>query len=305
MEKVMRVKNLLPANLAKATLCAIIAVNVLNAAEPSSWYVGVGGGYGLTQISKTYSSSSKTGGLNIEWMQGTWRNQSDVHSKSWGVAFEALIGYKHFLNDYLGLRYYANIAAQLYKDATFTKDKVAIGVIDYTANADLLLNLYTNPSLSVGIFGGFGVGGAYFDSPEIARYESYWGGAKDSTNFTQSEFVGIGEVSRNHFSASINAGARINFYQQLRGVGRVVCKPSGDGRRTCHQPTMSLEHSIEVGAKFSMLPYKLTKAPELVGSYCSGNANLQNQGKYRCAAYRYGYEVKAPYRFTVRYVLAF
>lgn len=298
-------KNLLPANLAKAYLYAIIATSALSAAEPSSWYVGVGGGYGLTQISKTYSSSSKTGGLNVNWVQGTWRNQSDSHYKSWGGAFEALIGYKHFLNDYLGLRYYANIGAQLYEDATFTKGKIAIGIIDYTANADLLLNFYTNPRVSVGIFGGFGVGGAYFDSPEITRYESYWGGAKDSTQYTQSEFVGIGEVFRNHFSASINTGARVNFFQQLRGVGQVVCKPSGDGRRTCHQPIMSLEHSLEVSAKFFMIPYRLTKAPEVMGHFCSGNAAQANQGKYRCAAYRYGYEVSAPYRFTLRYILAF
>lgn len=301
----MRVKNisLLPVKLAKAYLCAIIATSALHSAEPSSWYVGVGGGYGLTQISKTYSSSSKTGGLNVNWVQGTWRNQSDVYYKSWDFAFEALIGYKHFLNDYLGLRYYANIGTQLYKDATFTSGKVAIGVIDYTANADLLLNFYTNPRVSVGIFGGFGVGGAYFDSPEIKRYERYWGGAKDSTQYTQSEFVGIGEVSRNHFSASLNAGARVNFFHQLRGVGQVVCKPSGDGRRTCHQPTMSLEHSLEVGAKFFMIPYRLTKAPELVGRYCTAGNN--NPGQYKCAAYRYGYEVSAPYRFTLRYILAF
>ena len=217
----MRVKNisLLPIKLAKAYLCAIIATSALHSAEPSSWYVGVGGGYGLTQISKTYSSSSKTGGLNVNWVQGTWRNQSDVYYKSWDFAFEALIGYKHFLNDYLGLRYYANIGTQLYKDATFTSGKVAIGVIDYTANADLLLNFYTNPRVSVGIFGGFGVGGAYFDSPEIKRYERYWGGAKDSTQYTQSEFVGIGEVSRNHFSASINAGGASEFFSATSWCG--------------------------------------------------------------------------------------
>lgn len=298
----MRVKNLLPANLAKAYLCAIIATSVLHTAEPSSWYVGVGGGYGLTQISKTYSSSSKTGGLNVTWIE--WWNQRDSHYKSSDFAFEALIGYKHFLNDYLGLRYYANIGAQLYRDNTFSSGKVAIGVVDYTANADLLLNFYTNPRLSVGIFGGFGVGGAYFDSPEIKRYERYWGGAKDSTLYTQSEFNGVGEVFRNHFSASINTGARINFFQQLRGVGQVVCKPSGDGRRTCHQPIMSLEHSLEVSAKFFMIPYRLTKAPEVMGHFCSGGQPA-NQGKYRCAAYRYGYEVSAPYRFTLRYILAF
>lgn len=300
--------KLISVNLAKATLCVIIctiiAVSALRA-ESSSWFVGIGGGYGQTQLSRTYSSSAKTGGLNVNWIPGTWRNQSDVHSKSWGFAFDWIVGYKHFLNDYLGLRYYANIGAQLYKDATFSNDKIAIGIVDYSANADLLVNFYDTINLSVGIYGGFGVGGAHFDSAEIKRYERYWGGAKDSTQYTQEEFKGVGEVSRNFFSATINAGVRASFYQQLRGIGQVVCKPNSDGRRTCSKPTASLEHSLEVGARFAMLPFQITKAPEVMGRFCSADTTGTNPGKYRCAAYRYGYEARLPYKILVRYVLAF
>lgn len=288
--------------LVKALFVIAVFVGALKAQEPSSWFVGFGGGYGKTQIDRKYSSSAKTGGMNVAWNPGTWNNQSDSRSSSWGFNFEGLVGYKHFLNDYLGFRYYANIAAQFYKDATFSSDKTKIGVIDYALNADLLLNFYNSPAFSFGIFGGFGVGGAYFDSPEISRYESYYGGAKDSTRFTESQFAGIGEVYRNHFSATLSVGARVNLFQQI-STGQRVCNAGGDGRRSCRMPTSQLEHSLEVGARFFMLPFKPTNPAEVVGAICLPGATTPNE--YKCANYRYGYEVRVPYRFTLHYIIAF
>ena len=288
--------------LVKALFVIAIFMGALKAQEPSSWFVGVGGGYGKTQIDRKYSSSAKTDGMNVAWNPGTWNNQTDSRFVSWGFDFEGLVGYKHFLNDYLGFRYYANVGAQFYKDATFSSDKTTIGVIDYALNADLLLNFYDSPAFSVGIFGGFGVGGAYFDSDEIRRYESYYGGAKDSTQFTESQFAGIGEVWRNHFSATLSVGARVNLFQQIRAA-QLVCSEGGDGRRSCRKPTSQLEHSLEVGAKFFMLPFKPTNPAEVVGAICQPNSTAP--GLYKCAHYRYGYEVRVPYRFTLRYIIAF
>ena len=289
----------------KILLFIAISVGALNAQEPTSWFVGVGGGYGQTQIDRTYSNSAKTGGMNVAWMAGTWNNQADLHYKSLGFVFEALVGYKHFLNEYLGFRYYASVSGQLYKDAVFSGDKDKIGVIDYGLNTDLLINFYTNPFLSFGIFGGFGVGGAHFDSPALDNYERSWGGATDSTRYTESIFDGIGKISKNYFSASLAVGARINFLQHIRSSGQVVCSAGGDGRRTCKKPSSLLEHSLEFSARFPMLPYKATKTPEVIGHYCSNPANPTIIGQYKCANYRYGYVIKNPYKLTLRYIIAF
>ncbi len=283
---------------------AILSALKISAKEPASWFVGAGVGYGLTKIDTTYSASAS--GLGVfPWVAGTWNNQYTLHSKSWGFVFEGLVGYKHFLNDVLGFRYYANVSTQFYKDATFTSNKTQIGVIEYKLNADLLINFYNSPAFSAGIFGGFGVGGAYFDSPEIDRYNTYWGGATDSTQYTEAIFDGIGDVYRNHFNASLSVGARINFYQQIRGTGQVVCSAGGDGKRTCKKPISMLEHSLEMGAHFSMLPYEATTPPEVVGRICEPLPGDQLGGKYSCARQRYGYEIKTPYKFTLRYIIAF
>lgn len=279
------------------------SVGTLRAAEPSSWFVGIGGGYDLTKSSLLYSDSAKSGGLGVTWID--WRNRFDAHHMSWGAIAEGLIGYKHFLNDYIGLRYYANVNVQFFSNPIFTSNQIKVGVIDYKLNADLLLNLYTNPRLSVGIFGGFGVGGAHFDSPALDKWERDYGAAKDSTVMTEPIFAGVGDVSRNHFSTSLSVGARINFFQQLRGVGQVVCKPGGDGRRTCHQPTMSLEHSLEFNASFSMLPYKLTADAQVVGRFCIDPNHREILGGYYCSDTMHSYEISTPYKFTLRYILAF
>lgn len=294
-----------------ATLLLFIGVigafGVANAKEPSSWFVGAGGGYGATNIDRLYSASAKSGGIGVTWAAGTWIDQVDTHYKSWGLAFEALVGYKHFLNDYLGLRYYANVAGQFYKNPIFSNDKTKLGVLDYTINADLLINFYNGESFTLGIFGGFGVGGAHFDSPELGRYENYYGAAKDSTTYTQYEFDGVGEIWRNYVSATINAGVRINIFQSLRGSGHLMCSVN-NGRRQCRSASNNyLEHSLEVGAKFPLLTYKPTTDAEVMGKYCStamgDNPNLN--GAYLCAHMRHSYEIKTPYRFTIRYIIAF
>ena len=274
----------------------------VSAQEPTSWFVGFGGGYGRTQIDRTYSNSAQTGGMNLEWIN--WSNQSNRHYKSQGIIFEGLVGYKHFLNDYIGFRYYASLSTQFYKDTIFTNNKNKIGIIDYGLNTDLLINFYTNPFLSFGIFGGFSVGGAHFDSPALDDYERFWGGATDSTRYTEAIFDGIGKISKNYFSASLAVGLRINFLQHIRGSGQVVCSASGDGRRTCKKPSSLLEHSLEFSARFPMLSYKATRTPEVIGHYCS-RVGGNYIGEYKCANYRYGYEIKNPYKLTLRYIIAF
>ena len=283
-------------------ICAIAS----HAKESSGWFVGVGGGYGQTNISKIFSDSAKSGGVGVYW-GNTWQNQVDSHFKSNGVAMEAMVGYKHFLNDYIGLRYYANVGAQFYKDAVFSGDKTKIGVIDYAINADLLINFYDSESFSFGVFGGFGVGGAHFDSPEIASYENFYGGAKDSTQYTEAMYDGVGEVWRNFVSAAVSAGVRVSFFQRLRQGGQLSCSMSVDGRRNCRDIYTGgfLAHSLEFSAKFPLLTYKLTTPAEVMGRLvgCTPNPNTGDQ--YICANMRHAYQIKTPYRFTLRYIIAF
>lgn len=297
-------------NFAAAIFC-IVATGALKA-EPSSWFVGVGGGYGATRIETKYPDSTRNQlGMPIGGGQYTWKSYDpgiDSTAQSWGVAYEILVGYKHFLNDFIGFRYYANVGAQHYKDAVFSGGKDRIGVIDYTANADLLLNFYNSPAFSVGIFGGFGVGGASFDSPVLDNYKKDWGGAKDSTQFREPIYDGMGAIYKHNFSASLSVGARINFYQQLRNAGQLVCRAGSDGRRSCSKPVSTLEHSIEANAKFSLLTYFVTDAGDAVSYYITYPAQGGNVpgGTYLTGvANRPGYGVKTPYRFTLRYIIAF
>ncbi len=276
----------------------------LNAKEPTNWIFGVGIGVGLSQLDQKWGDSSRNGIGVAGWTQ----NRIDNTMKDWGVTYELLVGYKHWLNDWIGFRYYANVGAQHYKaefpndndNSVITKGKTKMGAIEYTANADMLLNFYNSELFTFGILGGFGIGGAYFNSPALDNYEWYWGAANDSIYFTESEYVGMGKVKRHHLSASLSVGARFNIFQKIRDVGARVCDTGADGRRTCKVPISYLEHSIEINAKFNMLTYYPTKHGELIGV-----RQNNGQGQYVTSRPRPGYEVKNPYKFTLRYIIAF
>ena len=292
-----------------ATILLIIAMGGgalrISAKESANWIFGIGVGYGATQIDIKYPESSRNQlGIPIGGGQNTWISYNpgiNTTSKSWGLSYEILVGYKHFVNEYIGFRYYANVGAQNYKDAHFSNNKNTIGVIEYTANADLLINFYDSPDFSFGILGGFGVGGATFDSAMLKQYESDWGAATDSTQFNgEAMYAGIGETYKHHFSASVSVGVRFNFFQQIRGSGQVVCSAGGDGRRSCKKPIANLEHSIEANAKFPILTYYATKAGDTIAT------RVPNQNNWlRGISNRPGYEIKNPYKFTLRYIIAF
>ena len=226
--------------------------------------------------------------------------------KDWGVVWEFLAGYKHWLNDWVGFRYYANVSGQHYKDDIFTTGKTQAGVIEYTANADLLLNFYNSESFTFGIFGGFGAGGAYFDSPAFKTYTQQW-----DEGLSNPRYDGIGQVYKHHLSATLSTGLRFNIFQKIRNVGKRVCSQREDGRRTCRVPISYLEHSIEFNSKFSLMTYRATDSADIFGGYCGPNATWGQggpniAGQFLCL-YRDkpGYEVKNPYKFTLRYIVAF
>ena len=274
--------------------------NALFAKEPTNWLFGFGIGAGLSTIDQKYSDSAFVRNIG----NGAF-NQNQVitatSAKDWGVAWEFLVGYKHFLNDWVGFRYYANISGQQYKDEIFTAGKVKAGVYEYTANADILLNFYNSELFTFGILGGFGIGGAYFDSPALETYERIWGPtAENPTWFADRDSYGdMYKTKKHHLSASLSVGARFNIFQKIRNVEARVCNEGADGRRTCRVPISYFEHSIEFNAKFPMLTYYPTKYGELLGV-----KNEQTQ-QYNASFARPGYEVKNPYKFTLRYIFAF
>ena len=283
-----------------AALLAVAIFNTsLSAKEPTNWIFGFGIGAGLSQIEEKYPDSAVTNIHN--W---TFFNTPVARPivKDWGVTWEFLAGYKHWLNDWVGFRYYANVGAQHYKDDIFTAGKVKAGIIEYTANADMLLNFYNSEFFTFGILGGFGIGGAYFDSPALDSYERRWGpNESNPTNFIDREsYDNIYKTKKHHLSASLSVGTRFNIFQKIRNVSARTCDTGADGRRTCKVPISYLEHSIEFNVKFNMLTYYPTKYGELMGV-----RKDNGQGGYSDSRSRPGYEVKNPYKLTLRYIIAF
>ncbi len=280
----------------------------VNAQEPTNWIFGFGIGAGQSQLDRIYADSANSllgqGGFN-----GSATRLYSSNIKDWGVVWEFLAGYKHWLNDWVGFRYYVNVSGQHYKDDIYTTGKTQAGVIEYTANADLLLNFYNSESFTFGIFGGFGVGGAYFDSPAFNTYRQQW--SSENSQLTNPRFDGIGEVYKHHLSATLSTGVRFNIFQKIRNVGKRVCSQREDGRRTCKVPISYLEHSLEFNSKFSLMTYRATDSADVFGGYCGQNATWGQGGasiggQFLCLwRTKPGYEVKNPYKFTLRYIIAF
>lgn len=273
-----------------------ILSNSLFAKEPTNWLFGFGVGVGLSKIDRKYSDSAK-----INWASWVIRGQlTNISIKDWSVAYEFLVGYKHFLNDYIGFRYYGNVAIQYRKDNNyFRQDRRKVGIVEYTANADVLVNFYNSKFFTFGILGGFGIGGAYFDSPTLERYETSWGPTPTNpSNFVdRASYANMYKTKRHHLSAILSVGVRANIFQPIRNVNARICNVGRDGRKTCRVPIGYLEHSIEFNTKFSMLTYYATKYGEMIG--------VANQGQYNLSVSRPGYEVRNPYKFTLRYIFAF
>ena len=307
--------------LAKALLILTLGGGALrvNAVEPTNWFFGVGLGGGLSQLDRKYSDSAKNG-VGINWADWNPATYADTTVKDWGFAWEFLAGYKHWFNDWAGFRYYANVSGQHYKDDIFTAGKAQVGIIEYTANADLLLNFYNSEAMTFGIFGGFGVGGAYFDSPAFDTYTSMWGGTSGSQlqpdppsapAVPDNRYEGTGKVYKHHLAATLSVGARFNIFQKVRVVGQRVCSRGGRGRQTCRVPVGFIEHSIEFNSKISLMTYRPTDPADVLGKMgCfinagTGQCEVGSPMGYIGMGERPGYEVKNPYKFTLRYIVAF
>ena len=149
-------------------------------AEESGVFVGVGVGYGGSQI--------KAG--------------SEKQNLS-GISYEVIAGYKQFFTQDFGLRYYANFA---YADASGkpkdSSEKIKGNVMDYGVNVDAIYNFVTGVT-DFGAFLGLGLGA------------NTWGGKSfkdakmDKTGFNLALNVGLRSVIAQHHSMEI--AARVPF----------------------------------------------------------------------------------------------
>lgn len=291
-------------------LCMCLIFGVANAKEPTNWLFGVGMGAGYSKIDTQYpkAASDKMG---ISWYN--WNDNYSSSAKDFGFNWEVMVGYKHFLNDWIGFRYFANVGAQHYKDEIFTAGNVKAGVIEYTANIDMLINFWTEELWSIGMFAGVGVGGAYFDSPAFDRYTEQWfektpnmGSVTITNPSNPPSYEGEGQIYKHHVNASVNVGLRGSYFQKVRNLNQRVCNNREDGRRTCRVPVSYYEHSFEFNARFPLMKYKVTDSGDIVGAYSNGVGNHQGSaGKYISIYKRPGYVVSNPFKFTVRYIFAF
>ena len=135
-----------------STLALALASSTL-VAEESGAFVGVGVGYGASQVK---FGSEKT----------------DLN----GISYEVIAGYKQFFTPSFGLRYYINFA---YADASGkvkgTSEKIKGNVMDYGVNVDALYNLVASANANFGVFVGVGAGANTWGGRDIEHFNSKTG----------------------------------------------------------------------------------------------------------------------------------
>ena len=273
-------------------LITILTLTIANAKEPTNWMLGFGGGMGMTSLDIKHSFAMQNPLHDRDyskpnWEGGdAWKIHNNASLSSWSGAWEFLAGYKHFVNDYIGVRAYGVVGFQHYKPSLFKSKVDPIGIIDYSINADLLLNFYENEKFSIGILGGLGMGGTSFSSDAISKYLVVY-------DRTTGLAVGKTEVQKHFLNINGSVGLRATVFQKIRDVKNRKCEDTyTDGKRLCNVPISYIGHSFEVNAKFNVLDYKANAYPDIL--------TINNQ-----VVSKPQYIVKNPYRVTLRYIIDF
>lgn len=119
----------------KLLISSVVALGLSSSAslaEESGLFIGVGTGYGQSEI-KTGSTKQKLD----------------------GVSFETIVGYKSFFTPTFGLRYYINFA---YANAEAENDLKPKIIMNYGLNIDVLYNVIASANANFGVFVGVGAG---------------------------------------------------------------------------------------------------------------------------------------------------
>ena len=282
-------------NIKKIFIVAFIVVfSHLSAKEPTNIMIGFGIGAGQSKLAMEHSLvmiEPPYNGPNSTAPR--WPPQQNRYLSSWALAWEFMVGYKHFINDYIGFRYYGNVGIQHYEAKSLGDKSQKIGFVDYTLNADLLINFWESDLLSVGMLGGLGFGGTSFDKKAITQYMAVYNAANPNVP------AGLADVQKHFLNVNASVGLRLTIFQKYRRVSARVCNRFVNGKRTCRVPIFYIGHGIELNAKFPLLPYRATAQPDI---FVTEGANILNgTGVYS----RPGYTVSNPYRITIRYVVDF
>lgn len=281
-------------NISKLFAMSLLTLSPLCAKEPVGVLIGAGVGIGRSEMSIGHAHIAKNPlvDLNPAGPQPQWNASIDSSAGSWALAWEFLVGYKHFLNDIIGFRYYANVGVQHYKPVTYQSKKEPIGYVDYTLNADVLFNFYDSEGFTFGILGGVGLGGMSLVEKAINEYESIYNANVGVIP------IGATDITKHFLNVNFSVGVRMVFFQKTTIKGGIrSCDNFSRGKRSCTMPSSYIGHGFEVVAKFPTLSYSVT-TPDFVMS-TQGGATVTN---FRS---RPGYNIKNPYRFTFRYVVEF
>ena len=263
-----------------AFLIATLANMNLVAKEPTNILIGFGIGAGQSKLSQEFSQLSRDPTTNL----AGWTKQSDNYLDSWALAWEFMIGYKHFINDFVGFRYYGNVGIQHYAAKSRGENGQKIGFVDYTLNADLLIDFYETTGWAIGMVGGMGFGGTSFDKNAISQYLGVYSSSGNP--------IGLADVQKHFLNANASVGLRVAIFQKIRRIKDRVCDSYVNGKRVCRVPFYYIGHNIELNAKFSLLDYKATANPDI-------------QVVNGTTTHRPGYTVNNPYRITIRYIVDF
>lgn len=283
----------------KKLLAVILSLSlfcILNAKEPTNWMFGIGAGVGQTAISVEHSHVIRNPIWTGQYQYGTnqwigygtlrWPAQQNMSLSSLAPAWEFLAGYKHFVNDWLGVRAYAVVGVQHYKPSLFESKTDPIGVVDYTANVDLLVDFYETESWAIGMLAGLGFGGTSFDKKAIEKYMGVYDRATGRP-------IGKANIQQHFLNINASVGLRGVYFQKVRRVSERVCDDEYvDGKRTCRVPIHYIGHNFEVNAKFPFMSYEATPHADIIPV---GDTFVS----------RPQYKVKNPYRITFRYIIDF
>ncbi len=275
-------------------LLIAIFITPLFAKEPTNIMIGFGIGAGQTKLSMEHSRAMldpplKADGTNTP----RWDKQTNRYLSSWALAWEFLVGYKHFINDWVGFRYYGNVGIQHYEAKSLGDKSQKIGIIDYTLNADLLINFWESELIAVGMFGGLGFGGTSFDKKAISQYMAVYSAANPRIP------IGLADVQKHFLNVNASVGLRLTIFQKYRRTSARVCDKFVNGKRVCRVPVFYIGHGIEFNAKFPLLDYRATAQPDI---YVTAGADI---GNGTGVISRPGYTVSNPYRLTLRYIVDF
>ncbi len=209
-------------------------------AEESGGFIGFGIGGGGTELKSDFDDSD---GISAH-----------LKAKDSGISYGFVAGYKQFFNDYLGLRYYANldiyhnINSSNFYYPTYTAGipvkNGEITIINYGVNVDFLGNFVSAEIADFGGFIGLGIGGTTLTGKFINDFKNLIEeGNGDKINATTG------------FDIWLNIGLRTNIakYHGIELVARVPFLPVKMIDLKTNEVDYSFTQKQTLGQKYNIL----------------------------------------------------